>query len=204
MKDYVDVAGQLGVSHVLGISQTESNVLLRLAKTPTGPTIHFRVVQYSLSRLVRNSQKHPYESSKVFQHAPLVVLNGFGVSEHAHVKLQRAAFQNMFPTVNVDTIKLSECRRVVLFHVNKADETVELRHYAIKATPVGLTRSVKKLVGAKSLPDLSKFEDVSEFLTGNSGAASDSENEDETAKVELSDQYTGRGNVKSQKCSMVR
>jgi hypothetical protein len=32
---------------------------------------------------------------------------------------------------------------------------------------------------------------------------SDSEAEDETARVELSEQYRGRGNIKSQKCSMV-
>jgi ribosome biogenesis protein SSF1/2 len=97
------------------------------------------------------------------QHAPLVVLNGFGMSEHAHVKLMRAAFQNMFPTVNVDTIKLAECRRVVLFHVNKQDETVELRHYAIKATPVGISKSVKKLVQSSQLPDLGRL-DVSTII----------------------------------------
>jgi hypothetical protein len=65
MKDYVDIAGHLGVSHILGISQTENNVVIRLARTPTGPTIHFRVQQYSLARLVRNSQKKPYESTMI-------------------------------------------------------------------------------------------------------------------------------------------
>ena len=90
-------------------------------------------------------------------HAPLVVLNGFGQSEQSHVKLMRAAFQNMFPTINVDNVKLADCRRVVLFHVNKDDETVEMRHYAIKATPVGVSRSVKKILQSK-IPDLSKLE----------------------------------------------
>ena len=41
---------------------------------------------------------------------------------------------------------------------DKQDESVELRHYAIKATPVGISKSVKKLVQSSQLPDLGKLE----------------------------------------------
>jgi ribosome biogenesis protein SSF1/2 len=62
MKDYAAVAGQLGVTHLMVISQTQSNVILRLARIPDGPTLHFRVNQYSLARQVRATQRRPYDS----------------------------------------------------------------------------------------------------------------------------------------------
>lgn len=61
MKDYSAVAGQLGVTHILAISQTKSSVLLRIGRHPEGPTLHFRILKYSLSRQVRALQKRPYE-----------------------------------------------------------------------------------------------------------------------------------------------
>ena len=89
--------------------------------------------------------------------APLVVLNNFSQSEESHVKLMKVTFQHMFPTINVKTILLRECRRVVLFHYNKYDGTVELRHYAIRANPVGVSRGVKRILQSR-IPDLSKLE----------------------------------------------
>lgn len=61
MKDYAAVAGQLGVTHIIAISQTKSNVVLRLGRHPEGPTLHFKILKYSLSRQVRALQKRPYE-----------------------------------------------------------------------------------------------------------------------------------------------
>ena len=63
----------------------------------------------------------------------------------------------MFPTINVKTVKLSDCRRVVLFHFNKEEGVVEMRHYAVRATPVGISRSVKKIIQLK-VPNLGDLE----------------------------------------------
>ena len=167
MKDYTEVAGQLGITHILAISQTKKNVVLKIGKTPDGPTLHFRCKQYSLSRQVRAIQKRPYDSHVAFLTPPLVVLNNFGQAEENHVKLMKATFQNMFPSLNVKTVKLPDCRRVVLFHFKKEDGTVELRHYAIKATPVGISRSIKKVLQGK-IPDLSSLNDISQFIDGES------------------------------------
>lgn len=108
----------------------------------------------------------------------------------------------MYPSLNLQKVKLSECRRVVLYHYNKEDDVVEQRHFAIRAAPVGVSRNIRKLVQAK-LPDLGDLQDVSEFLEGsagaNTGAYSDSEAEDETSHVVLPEKYSGRGNVQSQK-----
>jgi ribosome biogenesis protein SSF1/2 len=62
MKDYTAVAGQLGVSHILALSQTKSNVILRIGRHADGPTLHFKVNKYSLSRQVKALQKRPFES----------------------------------------------------------------------------------------------------------------------------------------------
>jgi ribosome biogenesis protein SSF1/2 len=62
MKDYAMVAGPLGVTHLLVFSQTESNIILRLARAPDGPTLHFRIRKYIAPKTVKASQKRPYES----------------------------------------------------------------------------------------------------------------------------------------------
>lgn len=134
----------------------------------------------------------------------MVVLNNFGQAEEQHLKLLKVTFQHMFPTINVKTVQLSNCRRVVLFHYNKDTDTVEMRHYAVRANPVGISKGVKRIVQAK-LPNLGKLTDISEFLDGAdayTGAGSDSEAEDDASKVTLSERYVGRGNIKSQVSAM--
>jgi len=204
MKDYTQVATQLGVSHIMTISQTKENIVLRVGRTPSGPTLHFRVAEYSLARAVRSLQKRPQENPSLYLTPPLVVLNNFGSSEEQHVKLMKVTFQHMFPSINVKTVKLAECRRVVLFQLRKEDGLVEMRHYGVTATPVGINKNLKKIISGR-LPNLSELKDVSEFLTGNTGAVypmSDSENEDETTHVHLAQKYVGRGNNSSQKSAM--
>lgn len=118
---------------------------------------------------------------------PVLVLNNFGQSDELHVKLMKITFQNMFPTINVKTVKLADCRRVVLFHFNKSEGTVEMRHYAVRANPVGISRSVKRIIQSK-VPNLGELHDISDFIDGSSGycgAASDSEAEDEGSKVKF-------------------
>lgn len=133
-----------------------------------------------------------------------MVLHNFSQSDESHVKLMRTTFQHMFPSISVKTVKLPECRRVVLFHYHPEDGTVEMRHYAVRATPSGVSKSIKKLLDAK-LPDLGKLEDVSEFIdsTDAQGMASDSEGEEEHSKVSLPDRFVGRGNAQSQQASIV-
>jgi ribosome biogenesis protein SSF1/2 len=118
-----------------------------------------------------------------------VVLNNFGQSQgqESHLKLLRVTLQNLFPSINVNTVRLNECRRVVLFHFKKEDNSVEMRHYAIKAAPVGINRNIKKILQCK-IPNLGDLKDVSQLLEDNdgygAGGYSDSEAEDdETTKV---------------------
>lgn len=153
MKDYCAVASQLGISHILAVSETKQNIVLRVARFQNGPTLHFRIPQYSLTKQVRSLQRRPFDSTSAYLTPPLVVLNNFSQAEESHLQLMRVTLQHMFPSINVNTVRLNECRRVVLFHYLKENSLVEMRHYAIRAAPVGISRSIKKVVHAK-IPNL--------------------------------------------------
>lgn len=94
---------------------------------------------------------------------------------------------NNFLQVNLSTI-----RRCICLNYNATSKTIDFRHYAIKVVPVGLSRGVKKLVQAK-IPNLSKCEDISEFLMKPTVSESEAE-DDEASHVKLSQELSSRGN----------
>lgn len=83
-----------------------------------------------------------------------VVLNNFGDKQaSSQVKLMKVTLQNMFPSINVATVKLQDCRRVVMFNLDKTSGTVEMRHFAVRATPTGITKAIKKVRRCASVYD---------------------------------------------------
>lgn len=72
-------------------------------------------------------------------------------------------FQNMFPAINLATVNLSTIKRCVLFSFNPVTNLVDMRHYAVSVTPVGLNRSVKKVIVGK-VPNLAKCEDIADYI----------------------------------------
>eukprot|EP00939_MAST-03C_sp_MAST-3C-sp1_P003722 g3722.t1 len=197
IKDFLKVARPLSVSHMVMFSQSEKgNSHVNIGCLPQGPTLNFKIERFSSAAAVRILQRAPVNTSTIFHSPPLVILNNFDTSS-PHYKLVSTTFQNMFPTINVATVKLSSCKRVVLYNYDKETDQISFRHYAITARPAGLTRSVRRLVQAK-IPNLGGATDVAEFLLGNAGMgpASDSEYEDESVRVTLTGRYTGRGNMK--------
>jgi len=73
LKDYITMAGPLGVSHLMLFSRsTSGNTNMRLALTPRGPTLHFHVEKYSLCKDVRKALKHPKGGGKEYLTPPLV------------------------------------------------------------------------------------------------------------------------------------
>ncbi|KAK9726322.1 hypothetical protein RND81_05G205800 [Saponaria officinalis] len=182
LKDFVNVAGPMGVTHFLMLSKA-LNPYLRVAKTPQGPTLTFKIHQYSLAVDVAQSQLRPRCPPDLFKNSPLLVLSGFGTQEE-HMRLTSTVFQNMFPTIDVNTVKLSLCQRIVLLSYNKETKLIEFRHYSIRLQPVGVSRRIRKIVQNRQLPDLSTLQDVSDFVT-RAGYGSESEADDEAATVNL-------------------
>ncbi|KAJ3070659.1 hypothetical protein HDU98_006320 [Podochytrium sp. JEL0797] len=197
LKDFVHVAAQLGVSHLLMFSTKESStgakISLRIGRMPRGPTLFFNVLQYVLAKDLKQTQQSPKSPGSDFKCAPLVVLNNFN-AESKHVKLMATMFQNMFPPINVQTMKLSDARRVILFNLDSTTGEIEVRHYSIGVKAIGLSKSVKSLVQT-NIPDLNKFEDVSDYVL-RSAFASESDVEDgPESTVTLSQKFNGRGNA---------
>lgn len=73
LRDYLTMCGPLGVTHLLLFSRSESgNTNLRIALTPRGPTLNFRVEKYSLAKDVRRAMRHPKGGGKEYITPPLV------------------------------------------------------------------------------------------------------------------------------------
>jgi ribosome biogenesis protein SSF1/2 len=109
----------------------------------------------------------------------------------------------MYPSIDVENIQLKDARRVVLFHYRKDDDKVEMRHYAIRSSNVGVSKQVRSLLKGK-LPKLGELEDVSQYIDGGVGLAglSDSEAEDEGAQLDLPQRNTKRGHERMQQSAL--
>lgn len=128
---------------------------------------------------------------RAFQNAPLIVLNTFS-GEGMHMKLMATMFQNMFPTINITTVKLKNIRRCVLMNYNPSTKLIDMRHYVIRATPVGLNKGTKKVVQGK-IPNLNRCKDMSEFFD-KAGLLSESEFEDDpNSQIVLPQSLASRG-----------
>ena len=73
-----------------------------------GPTLTMRIHSYSLMRDVAAAQQKPRLPESLWKTSPLVVMNNFSGQEH--LKLATVLFQNLFPAINVQAVKLSACQ----------------------------------------------------------------------------------------------
>ena len=120
--------------------------------------------------------------AKQYANHALLLMNNFGGSEEGKsLQLVESMFQNMFPSVNPNKVKVNSIRRCVLLNYNKDTKLIEFRHYTIKLTPVGLNKGIKKIVTSK-IPNLGKCSDMGEFID-KGGGLSESEAEDDEEKV---------------------
>lgn len=193
IKDFVSLSGIFHVSHMCLFTRSPKSMSLKIARMPQGPTLTFRVQSFILAKDVLSSLKKQIVEETAFKHPPLVILNSFS-GEGNHMKLMATTFQNMFPPLNLTTIKLSSIRRAVLFSYNPVNNLVDMRHYAITLVPTCVNKAIKK-IAQKKIPDMSKFEDISDFVL-KSHLLSDSEFEDEESRVTLTEAMK-KGNVES-------
>lgn len=195
------MAGPLGVTHLLLFSRSESgNTNMRLAKTPRGPTLHFRVEKYSLAKDIMKSVKHYRADPHAYNVAPLLVMNNFLTSDADREKLGGSAppkhleklvtdmFQGLFPPIQPHTTPLHTIKRVLLLNREPPQEddngtiTISVRHYAITTKITGLPKAIRRLHAAEKLiksrekknrgglPNLGKLEDVADYMLDPSAA----------------------------------
>ncbi|QQP39399.1 Suppressor of SWI4 1 -like protein [Caligus rogercresseyi] len=117
------------------------------------------------ARQTIHQSRPPHSKQLLIQEPPRPSTNG------AHVLY----FPNMFPSINVTTLKLNTIRRCVLLNYDSSRGLVDFRHYTIKIIVNAPTHKI---------PNLSRYENVQDYFEG--GAASESEaEEDESAQVNV-------------------
>jgi ribosome biogenesis protein SSF1/2 len=145
-------------------------------------------------------QQRPHSPSFEFKTSPLLILNNFN-GEQRELKLMTIAFQNLFPTINVQKVQIDECKRAVMLNYDKDTGRIDLRHYLVKVVPAGVNKSVKK-VAQKRLESMDNFADISEYVLRGAGAA-DSDAEDMAADSQLElPQKTKRGEIHQQQTAV--
>ncbi|XP_041315628.1 suppressor of SWI4 1 homolog, partial [Pyrgilauda ruficollis] len=101
LRDLVAVAGPLGVTQFLVLSKSQTGINLKLFRLPGGPTLTFKVLQYSLVRDVVSALRRHRMHEQQFLHPPLLVLGNFGARARPELRLMAGMFQGMFPALNV-------------------------------------------------------------------------------------------------------
>jgi ribosome biogenesis protein SSF1/2 len=188
LKDYTAMAGPLGVTHLFLFSRSKTgNVHLRVALTPRGPTMTFRVERYALAKDIAKAQKHPRGGGKEYLTAPLLVMNNFasqqGQGEQAADPIKKqleslttTVFQSMFPPISPQSTPLNSIKRILLLNREvSADGTyiISLRHYAITTRKAGVSKRVRRFDPSQqrirekksgALPNLGKLEDMADYI----------------------------------------
>ncbi|KAI9370195.1 Brix domain-containing protein [Aspergillus egyptiacus] len=213
LRDYTVMCGPLGVTHLLLFSKSSTgNTNMRLALTPRGPTLNFKVENYSLCRDVERAQKRPRGGGQDHKTPPLLVMNNFNspdADEKSKVPkrlegLTTTIFQSLFPPINPQATPLSSIRRVMLLNREPASESdkegsyvLNLRHYAITTRKTGISKRIRRLDPKEvrnrekhksAVPNLGKLEDAADYLLDPSAAGYTSASEtelDTDAEVEV-------------------
>lgn len=92
-------------------------------------------------------------------------MNNFS-TESKTLDLISKTFQNMFPSINVNNVRLGEIRRVLLLNYLEEDDTVEFRHYAITFKTTGVSKALKKVLVTKNgrIPNMGRCTDIADFI----------------------------------------
>ncbi|XP_072776015.1 suppressor of SWI4 1 homolog [Taeniopygia guttata] len=201
LRDLVAVAGPLGVSQFLALSKSQTGINLKLFRLPGGPTLTFKVLQYSLVRDVVSSLRRHRMHEQQFRHPPLLVLGNFGARQ-PQLKLMAGMFQGMFPALNVHKVNLNSIRRCLLISHDADAQRLEFRHYSVQVVPVGLSRGIRKILQEK-FPNLARMDDISQLLLGDAPLSeSEAEPDGPQNVLELAQNCAGRGNSAAQQSAV--
>ncbi|KAG0147560.1 hypothetical protein CROQUDRAFT_458825 [Cronartium quercuum f. sp. fusiforme G11] len=165
-KDFLAMAGPLGVTHMIVFSQSLpskimnstkdeeiiSSINMKIYKLPRGPTLSFKVLRYSLMIDILNCDKNPRSPGQEFKTEPLLIMNNFNpppsapIEETNQLNLLTTTFRNLFPQIKIHEIQLVQTRRIVLLSYNPVTKTIDFRHYLITVKPVGVSKKIRTLM----------------------------------------------------------
>ncbi|KAK3781518.1 hypothetical protein RRG08_054857 [Elysia crispata] len=190
MKDFLSVAGPLHVTHFIVFTKTDVGVYMKLLCVPRGPTLTFKVNEFTLTKDVLSFQKHPDVESRLFTNHAVMVTNI--PSDNMEHRLMNVTFKNMFPSINPNSVKLDAMRRTVLINYDPETQHVDVRHYTVKVVPTGVSRAMKKLMKTK-LPDLGHHKDIADIFLDKGLSDSEGEQDGPHNQVSVEQKIRGRG-----------
>lgn len=142
LKDFLSVSGLLGVTHFVILNSPGEGTTLRLVRVPSGPSLTFRLQEYSTCGDLVSAGVCGGTHESLFLEPPLCVLNGFaspGIPEGLRKPLELCAttIKAVFPELDVTASSSTKIRRCVLFSLD-AEYKIVMRQYAIHRVPVGV------------------------------------------------------------------
>ncbi|VDL63865.1 unnamed protein product [Hymenolepis diminuta] len=131
-------------------------VYMHLIRTPSGPSLTFRVSDYCLTRDIFTLVRKVFDVRQ-YSTPPLLAMAGFGAGNNqpppSHLRLLVDMFQNMLPSLNIQKLKVSNVRRVLLLsrevdtsnEEGEVKEVIYLRHYNIRLENRSISRALRRL-----------------------------------------------------------
>nr|CAH8861168.1 unnamed protein product [Trichobilharzia regenti] len=178
-------AGDSGSSDVGG-----GGVYLHMIRVPHGPSLTFRVSEYSLKRDVLTLVRRIFDCRQ-YSTPPLLVMTGFGMggvnantsAPLPHLRLVVDMFQNLLPPLNVPKLKLSTVKRVLLVsrevdtssqnegNTKQLNDVIYIRHYHIRTENRCISRALRRLgMGGAKLKRRRLADPQSNYGIGPSGS----------------------------------
>ena len=179
------VAGSLGATHLLRISQNDKNVArMQMSRLPAGPSFEFKIDQMSLISDIRKQvQSGGIGLSREDERfPPVAILNGFkaGEVQNECVSLLCEALKGLISPIDIDKLNMKTCRRVVLFSYSGETDSLSIRHYRITlaqkhivTTTTAVDNSIEPsalcgvVLNARTsarIPDLSQLVSISDLI----------------------------------------
>ncbi|NXW38667.1 SSF1 protein, partial [Phaetusa simplex] len=192
LKDFVAVAGPLGVTHFLVFSKSSSSINFVSSRNPpmTSGAHCQLVLSFSPSSLPQvlllGAALQPFSAQPGF-------VPGIAISQVQDLALG---------LVELHEVNLNNIKRCLLISYDAETQLLDFRHYSLKVVPVGMNKAVKKLLQEK-FPNMSRLEDISELLVKDINLSESEAEQDGTHNVlELPQAYAGRGNMKAQQSAV--
>jgi len=167
------VAGTLGASHLIRVSNNEKNIPhVHLSRFPAGPSFDLRVDGFSLMSDIRGLVESGGGiglSKQDEQFPPVAILNGFKNSSNEFVNLLCEAIKGLIPPIDISKINTKTCRRVVLFNYNADSNVLSIRHFRVKIDSAATIESstcaaILKSRKSSKIPNLGKLVSLSDLI----------------------------------------
>lgn len=170
LKDFISVSGMLGVTHFVVFTSPGEGSYMRIMKVPHGPTLTFRIREYSTVADLAAELALAAPPVSAFAQPPLCILSGFASAAVLRdnpalakaLALTSTTLKAMLPEIDVTATSRGTIKRCVLFAVD-ASGCVLFRHYAIRPLEAHVDAGLFSVLRRRRL-DMADLESIGDVL----------------------------------------